>query len=120
MPFKKRISSYKYASRKRNPKARRRIAKRVRAKQLTRFRPTSSLGPFSTKKKAVLRYYEEGIVLNPGVGTLARFPIIINDPVSPDSRTAVATHQPRGYNTLSQMYDHANVIFATLEVFFFN
>ena len=118
MPKRKR-SDYVHTVSKRFKLNRIRKAKRrIRANKLTTFRPTSAIGPFTTKKKTLFHFYEEGIDLNPSVGTLARFPIQLNNPVRPDSRTSVASHQPREYNVLSKLYDHAVVIFATLEVFF--
>lgn len=74
--------------------------------------------PLPNKFKAVLRYSEPNIRLNPGVGTLANQVFCANGLYDPDITNI--GHQPLGWDQLIAMYDHAVVIGTKIKVTFSN
>lgn len=75
--------------------------------------------PLPTKFKAVMRYSEPNIRLNPGVGGILAYNVFsANGLYDPDITNA--GHQPMGFDELMTMYDHAVVIASKIRVTFTN
>lgn len=99
---------------------------RKRSSRFRRFRqsrrrqsgPARSMGPLAIKQRARLVYADQ-INLNPGaVGLPATHVFSCNGLYDPD-QTGVG-HQPRGWDELISLYDHAVVIGAKMQLSFAN
>ncbi len=99
------------------PKRRRRRRKRRRTRRKRRrfTTPSRNMGPLAVKIRAKL-WYHEAITLDPGIGGLpSGYAFSCNNLYDPNNTGA--GHQPRGWDQLMVLYDHAVVIRA--EMYFY-
>lgn len=104
-------------------KTNRKYRKRRRKKsQFSRGNMVARLGntsPLPLKFKAIMRYSEPNIRLNPSVGGLLAYNIFSANGLFDPDITGTG-HQPMGFDELGSMYDHAVVIGSKIRVTFTN
>lgn len=90
-------------------KSRRRRRRGTGSKSTSKYVLAKNPSPLGRKFKALLRYYEKGLSLNPGVaGAASQYVFSANGVYDPN--ITGTGHQPLGFDQLMPLYDHATVI----------
>lgn len=72
--------------------------------------------PMPSRYVTKLRYAEQGVIINPGIGTVSSYTFRANDLFDPDYTST--GHQPRGFDELIAMYNHFTVLGSRITVDF--